>query len=76
MKDPGTGGAMLRWYSAQRGQAASEGDARSDRFEMLKDYILVEYYRQERIEGWKLSEMERPDRKTVLRLIRYFLNEA
>lgn len=67
---------MLRWYSAQGGQAVSEGDARSDQFEMLKDYILVEYYRQEQIEGWKLSEMERPDRKTVLRLIRYFLNEA
>jgi hypothetical protein len=43
---------------------------------MLKDYILAEHYHQEQIEGWKLSEMERPDRKTVLRLIRYFLNEA
>jgi hypothetical protein len=59
----------------QRTYEVPEGDARIEQFEMLRDFILEEYYRPEQIEGWKLSEMKRPDRKTVLRLIRFFLNE-
>lgn len=67
---------MLRWNSAQGDPEAPKGNARPDQFEMLKDYLLEEHYRQEEIEGWDPSEMERPDRKTILRLICYFLNEA
>jgi hypothetical protein len=67
---------MLRWYSANGAPEAPKGDARTEQFDLLKDYILEEYYHPEEIEGWDASEMERPDRKTVLRLIRFFLNEA
>jgi hypothetical protein len=66
---------MLRWNSAQGADDALEGDARTDQFEMLKDFILEEYYRPEDIKGWDASEMERPDRETVLRLIRFFSTE-
>jgi len=66
---------MLRWYSAQGAYEAPEGEARTEQFEILRDYILEKYYRPEKTEGWKPSEMERPDRKTVLRLIRFFQNE-
>jgi hypothetical protein len=71
----GTGGAMLRGLGSQGAYELAEGDARVEQFEMLRDFILEEYYRLEQVEGWKLSEMKRPDRKTVLRLIRFFLNE-
>ena len=71
----GTGGEMLREYSAQKSREAYEREARIEQFEMLKDFILDEYYRPDQIEGWKSSEMERPDRKTELRLIRFFRNE-
>ena len=63
---------MLRWHSAQSTDEAQGGEARTEQFELLKDFILEEYYRPEEIEGWKLSEMERPGRETVLRLIRFF----
>jgi hypothetical protein len=69
------GWAMLRGLSPQGAYELAEGDARVEQFEMLRDFILEEYYRLEQVEGWKLSEMKRPDRKTVLRLIRFFLNE-
>jgi hypothetical protein len=67
---------MLRGLTAQETHKVPEGDARTEQFEMLRDFLLDEYYRLDHIEGWKLSEMERPDRKTVLRLIRFFLNEV
>jgi len=66
---------MQREYAAQKSQEVYERQARIEQFEMLRDFILDEYYRPDHIEGWKSSEMERPDRKTVLRLIRFFLNE-
>jgi hypothetical protein len=69
------GGAMLREITAQKTQESHEGDVRTEQFEMLKDFILDEYYRSGQIHGWKRSEMKRPDRKTVLRLIHFFLNE-
>jgi len=71
----GSGGEMLREVATQESQEAVESKARIAQFEMLRDYILDEYYRMDQIEGWRSSEMERPDRKTVLRLIRFFLNE-
>jgi hypothetical protein len=67
---------MLKWDSAQGAPEAPEGDARTEQIDLLKDFILEEYYPPEDIEGWDPSEMERPDRKTVMRLIRFFLNEA
>lgn len=67
---------MLRGLAAQETHEVPEGDARTEQFEMLRDFLLDEYYRPDHIEGWELSEMERPDRKTVLRLIRFFLNEV
>ena len=63
---------MVRWNSAQGVEETPEGDARTDQFELLKDYLLEEYDRLEDIKGWELSEMNRPDRKTILRLIRFF----
>jgi hypothetical protein len=67
---------MLRGLTTQETYEVPESDARTEQFEMLKDFILEEYYRLDHIEGWELSEMKRPDRKTVLRLIRFFLNEV
>jgi hypothetical protein len=69
------GGAMPRGLSAQAIYKVPESEARREQFEMLKDFILAEYYRPDQVDGWNLSEMVRPDRKTVLRLIRFFLNE-
>ncbi len=66
---------MLRGLPARDTYEVSASDARIEQFEMLRDFILEEYYRPKEIEGWKLSEMERPDRATVLRLIRFFLSE-
>jgi len=66
---------MLRELTTQGTYEVPESDARIEQFEMLRDFILEEYYRPKEIEGWKLSEMERPDRATVLRLIRFFLSE-
>jgi len=66
---------MLRWNSAQGANDDPEGEARTEQIELLKDFILDDYCRPDDIEGWKLSEMERPDRKTVLRLIRFFSTE-
>jgi hypothetical protein len=63
---------MLRWYSAQGAHEAMEGEKRTDQFEMLKEYILEEFYPQEEVVGWDPSEMKRPDRETVLRLIKFF----
>ncbi len=66
---------MLRGLSSQSTYELPEGDVRTQQFEILRNFILDKYYRSEQIEGWKLSEMKRPDRKTVLRLIHFFLNE-
>ena len=66
---------MLRWHSAQGAYEAPEADTLAEQFEMLRDYILKQYYRPDEIKGWKLSEMKRPDRKTIQRLIRFFLYE-
>ena len=71
-KPPGTGGAMVRWNSTQGVDETPEGDARTDQFELLNDSLLEEYSHLEDIKGWDLSEMNRPDRKTILRLIRFF----
>ena len=42
---------MVKWGSAQGASDAPEGDARTDQFEVLRDYILDEYYRLEKIKG-------------------------
>jgi hypothetical protein len=70
-----TGGVMLREAAVQKAYEMMAGNARTEQFELLRDFILDEYYRPDQIQGWKLSEMKRPDRKTVLRLIRFFLSE-
>jgi hypothetical protein len=66
---------MLRGSYAQDAYEVAKSEARAKQFELLRDFILEQYYRPKQIEGWKLSEMERPDRETVLRLIRFFLSE-
>lgn len=63
---------MVRWNSTQGVEKTPEGDARTDQFELLKNNISEEYDHPEDIKGWELSEMNRPDRKTILRLIRFF----
>ncbi len=72
----GSGGEMLREVDEQGFQEMVESKARKEQFEMLRDYILDKYYRESQIHEWRPSEMKRPDRRTVLRLIRFFLNEA
>lgn len=66
---------MPRGKSARETSEVPDGDVHSEQFEMLKDFILEEDYSLEDIEGWKLSEMKRPDRRTVQRLIDFFQND-
>lgn len=66
---------MLKDVAVQKTVEMMDGTVHTEQFELLRDFILDEYYRPDQIQGWKLSEMKRPDRKTVLRLIRFFLNE-
>lgn len=66
---------MLKEVAVQKTIELIDSNVHTEQFELLRDFILDEYYRPDQIQGWKLSEMKRPDRKTVLRLIRFFLNE-
>ena len=66
---------MLKEVAVREMYEMIDPNVHVEQFELLRTFILDEYYRPDQIEGWKLSEMKRPDRKTVLRLIRFFLNE-
>jgi len=66
---------MLKEVAVQKTIELIDSNVHTEQFELLRDFILDEYYRPDQIQGWKLSEMKRPDRKTVLRLIRFFLKE-
>lgn len=66
---------MLEEVAVRETYEMIECDVSLRQCELLRTFILDTYYRPDQIEGWKLSEMKRPNRETVLRLIHFFLNE-
>lgn len=66
---------MMDEIAPHYAKTAREAEAERKQFELLRDYLLREYAQTNHIEGWKLSDMKRPSRATVERLVDWFLHE-
>ncbi len=66
---------MLDEITSHNAKTDKEAEAEQQQFELLRDYLLCEYAEIDQIEGWKLSNMKRPSRATVERIIDWFTHE-
>lgn len=66
---------MFQYPITEKAANSRDLAAEKAQFEMLRSYLLEAYSKSEPIEGWNESEMKRPSRRTVERLIAFFLTD-